>query len=305
MIGIKYTLKNKENESIVINDHTTNPNQIIALQSYPQFEVDIKNNELPREGQHGIWDFYSFYGRRITTFQGVIVGNTELDVEIVKNKLIKILAIPAQPTISRDGNVELSWTDIENKNWIISGKLMNPIQFNRRMRDTFRLDFSFTLKSSSPFIVSNDLQIISGVRGYVKKGAQFPIMLPLEIGFIEVNYLNVTNSGSAYAETIIRIYGESQGNITNPKLTNLTTGKFMQLNTVIEGKTEWIEIDSKKGTVVDKNGNDLSGAITGESNFVLLQQGLNNILYTSDEDPAVTFQFPTASFSVKFRDTKL
>jgi len=305
MIGLQYTLENQNGESIVINDHTTNPNQIIALQQYPQFDVDIKNSELPREGQHGIWDFFSFYGRRVTSFQGVIVGASELDVETVKNQLMKVLAFGSQPQSGNDGSVLVKWTDIENKSWQISGKLMNPIQFNRSMKQNFRLDFNFSLKSADPFIVSQSLINTVGVRGYTSAGAMFPITLPLTIGTVNINELTVNNIGSADAETIIRIYGEDQGDITNPKVRNLTTGEFIQIDTVITGSTHYIEINSKEGTVVDQDGLDLSGDITTDSSFIHLKAGENLMFYTSDEDPLITLELPTALFTVKFRSTKI
>ena len=81
MIGYKFKLQNNNGDSIYLNDFVTDPNNFLALQDYPDFSVDIKNNEVAREGQHGIWDFYSFYGKRVLNFAGIIIGQTEGDVE--------------------------------------------------------------------------------------------------------------------------------------------------------------------------------------------------------------------------------
>lgn len=305
MISTQYTFTNQGGDSITINDHTTNPNQIIALQSYPQFDVDIKSSEINKEGQHGVWDFFSYYGRRVTTFSGVIVGLTETDVETVKNKLLKVLAFPSQPRSGRDGTVTLVWTDIESRTWQLTGKLMNSIQFNRNMKETFRLDFNFSLKSADPFIVAQTPQTVVGTRGYTRIGAQFPISMPTTLGVVEVGNFTVNNGGSAYAQSIIRIYGESQGDITNPKVRNLTTGEYIQLSTTIVGASNYIEIDSQEGTIVNQSGTDLSNTITGDSRFLLLQQGANDMIYTSDENPLETLELPTATITVTFRNTKI
>lgn len=305
MIGLQYTLENLNGDSIIINDHTTNPNQIIALQAYPQFDVDIKNAEINREGQHGIWDFFSFYGRRLTTFSGVIVGATEEDVETVKNQLIKVLALPSQPNNSQSGYVTLSWTDTLGDNWYLRGKLVNTIQFNRNMKQIFRLDFNFSIKSADPFILSQEIQEEDGIRGYTQVGALFPLSLPAILGSTQVNSFIVNNEGLAFSQTIIRIYGEDTQDLTNPKITNLTTNQFFQINTTLSGSTSYIEIDSQLGTVVDNNGTDLSGFVSGDSNFLQLQQGENEMFYSSDEDPNVTLLEPSAIIEISWRNTKI
>jgi len=51
MIGTKFTLENADGQSIIINDHDTDPLNCIALQEYPTFELEIKNQEIAKEGQ--------------------------------------------------------------------------------------------------------------------------------------------------------------------------------------------------------------------------------------------------------------
>lgn len=305
MIGTTYTITNRDGELIKINDHVTNPNQIIALQEYPSFDVDIKNNEIDREGQHGIWDFYSYFGKRIMTFSGVIVGATEQDVEAVKNKLIKVTSIPLQSDEDNDGYVVVKWTDVNGESWQVEAKLIKSIQFGRPMKQNYRLDFNFSLKANDPYLYSQTLNTQVGIRGYIQQGAQFPIELPATIGQNLNNLLTVTNDGEVSIHTLIRIYGEDQGDITNPKIENRTTGKTFQINTVITGASNWIEIDSNEGTVVDQSGADLSGDIDTESEFILLAPGSNELLYTSDEDPVITLESPTAPWSIKFRTAKI
>lgn len=305
MIGTIFTITNKEGEEIKINDHTTDPSKIIALQNYPTFETDIKNNEIDKEGQHGIWDFYSFLGKRIITFSGVIVGDLEADVEEVKNNLINVMSIPLQSDETMNGYVTIKWVDPLGSSWQVEAKLMRSIQFSRNMRQNYRLDFNFSVKSSDPYIYSQVLNTQVGVRGYIKQGAQFPIILPTVMGQNQVNTLVVSNDGEVTVHTIIRIYGEDQGDVTNPRIQNVTTGKTFQLDTVLVGASNWIEINSLEGTVVDQDGDDLSGLINADSEFILLKPGTNELLYISDEDPIVTLESPTAPWTVKFRTAKI
>ncbi len=305
MIGTIFEIKNKDDVSILLNDHVTTPSQIIALQSYPQFEVDIKSNEVEREGQHGIWDFNSYYGKRMISFSGVIVGMSEADVETVKNKLMRVLSLPSQPDAVQNGYVTISWTDSQGASWQVEAKLNKDVNFDRKIKEVFRLDFNFTVKASDPYIYAQVLRQFAGVRGYTQLGATFPIILPATIGLSEHNVLSIENTGQVMVDTIIRLYGEDQGDITNPRIVNKTTGKTFQLNLVMAGADEYMDIDSKEGTVVDQDGNDRSADIDGASQFILLKQGVNDLVYKSDEDPVITLETPTALWTIKFRPAKI
>ena len=304
MIGTQFTLTNSEATSIILNDFS-NPDQIIALQKYPTFDVDIKSRETDKDGQHGIWDFYSYYGKRVVTFSGVIVGTSEADVEVVKDNLTQVLNLPVQPVSGSDGTVTLKWQDANGLNWQLDCKLNRPVQFSRAMKQSLRLDFTFSVKSADPFIVSQNLISVTGVRGYDSAVSVFPFAIPAIMGTIGVGAVTVPNTGKVSAHTVIRIYGESAGDVTNPRIMNITTGKTFKVNRVISGASDWIEIDTKMGTVLDQDGVDVSGDIDAGSEFVLLATGDNSIMYLSDEDPSVTLYLPTAVFNIKYRLTKI
>lgn len=305
MIGITYTITNRAGASFKINDHVTDPNNFIALQSYPQFDVDVKNSETNREGQHGVWDFFSYYGRRTIGFQGLLIGDDEQSVDTLKNSMLAVLGFPAQPSTLSDGYVTLTWTDFDGNAWQIECKLSNTIQWNRPMQQGYRLEFNFTLKASDPFIYGQVLNSIAGTRGYVQSGGSFPLSMPALLGLTYFGALTIVNNGAIDAQTIIKIWGESAGAINNPQIVNITTGKVLSLASVIADETEWIEIDSKNGTVVNQIGTDLSGQIVGDSEFPVLASGTNEIVYLSDEDPAIVLYYPTASWTVAYRNTKI
>lgn len=301
MIGYIYTITNKDGDSFKINDHVTDPLNFLALQQYPDMDIDVKNSELPLDGQHGIWDFFSFFGKRRIAFSGVIIGEDEESCEEQKNLVNSVLALPTQPEDDNDGYVTISWTDATGAVWSIQGKIDRAPKFSRNMKQTYMLDFLISFKSADPFILSADIIDEDGIRGYFAYGVKFPIELPALMGYVAINGLPVDNDGSIYAQTVIRIYGEAGGDITNPTITNQTTGKVFKVNTTISGTSEYIEIDSKEGTVVNEAGDDLSGDIDEASEFILLKPGVNEIVYSSDDPTRV----PEAIFSVVFRSTKI
>lgn len=301
MIGYTYTIENKYGDSFKINDHVTDPLNVIALQSYPDMDVDIKNNEVDLDGQHGIWDFYSFFGKRNISFSGVIVGEDEAEVETMRRKIVSVLALPLQPTEDDDGYVTISWEDALGISYTVQAKMTRSPRFDRDLRQKYRLNFLISFKASDPFILGGESEQANGVRGYFTMGVTFPITLPAIIGQISVGTQEVDNDGTMYAHTKIRLSGEAAGVLTNPRITNLSTGAYFQLDTTLANNTKWLEIDSRYGTVVDQDGVDKSAFINEASTFLLLKPGVNTLIYTANEGA----QSPAGVFTVVYNDTSI
>lgn len=304
MIGTKFTLENANGNSIVINDHETDPLNFIALQEYPTFELEIKNQEIAKEGQHGVWDFNSFYGKRLITFNGVIVGEDEEKVVELQDQLKLVVGLPLEPTESNNGVITIKYTDPRNRELQTTGKIYNPMRFNRNMREPFRLNFQLILKSANPSIESQSEKESIGTRGYEIGSLRLPTTISTKIDIIKEQTLTINNQGNTYANPVI-IMG---GKLTNPVLKNLTTGNTMSFTRTVADGSEII-IDVKLGTIVDENGTDISGDLDIDSNFIQLISGENVLYLTSDEneseDPIATRIEPDEMLKVTHRDTYL
>ena len=177
MIGTQYTLTNKAGDTFTINDHS-DPNRVFALQEYPINDVSIKNNEINLQGQHGVWDFYAYYGSRITTFSGVIIGNNEAEVTEIKNQIDKILRLPIAPSDSNDGSITIAYTDPLGASWSYQGRLFRSQIVSRPLGEQYRLNYSFSVKSQDPFIVGRQHDVTT-TYGYFIKGVSLPTPIPL------------------------------------------------------------------------------------------------------------------------------
>lgn len=306
MIGYEFTLTAASGQSVTLNDLATDPANFIALQEYPVFDVDIKNSELDKEGQHGIWDFNSFYGKRVLTFSGLLIGEDEAHVETLKRQLLAVTALPAQPDSGNDGSILVQWTDAGGDDWQIYAKLSSAIRFDRALRHRNRLSFVMTLKAADPTIESQAEESENGILGWLTGSLKLPAILPATIEAKYGNSVTVANDGNAQAHTVIRLYGIS-GNITNPAIVNATTEKRFKVLTTLASEADYVEIDSKAGTVVDQDGNDLSGLVDTNSEYILLNSGNNELAYVSDEtegasSPVNTWTLPVlAAFTISYR----
>lgn len=304
MIGVQYRLENKDGDFIVLNDHS-DPENLIALQDYPSFDLEIKNQEIQKEGQHGIWDFNSFYGKRLITFSGVIVGQDEASVIAIQDQLKLVCGLPLEPNSSNDGVLTISYTDPRGRALQTTGKLFSSIRFSRSMRENFKLAFQLVLKSANPNIVSQTETEDVGTRGYWAGSLKLPASMPNKINIVAMQTLEVENLGNTYTDTRITIHGA----LTNPRLENLTTGKFMQFTYNI-GAGEYIYIDSLLGTIVNQAGTDISAFLDNGSEFIKIKSGINSLLLTSDENegatnPIATRIAPTEVLESCHRDTYL
>lgn len=305
MIGVQYELTNQNGDTIIINDHSTDPDNIIALQDYPTFDLEIKNQEINKEGQHGIWDFYSFYGKRLITFSGIIVGQDEAHVMEIQDQLKLVVGLPLEPTSTNNGLITIKYTDPRGRALQTTGKVYSAPRFSRIMKENFKLAFQLVLKSANPDIESQSATTSNGVRGYEAGSLKLPTKLTAKIEVVNRQTLTINNIGNTYANLILTINGA----LTNPRIENLTTGKYMAFTRTLTAG-QYIKINSSLGTIVDENGVDISADLDGGSEFIKLATGNNILMLTSDEnegatDPIATRIAPAETFVAEHRDTYL
>lgn len=304
MISYQYTITNKNGESITLNDHS-DPLNVFALQQYPKFTRNIKNTELERVGQNNYWDFFSYNGKMSISFAGVIVAEDHQTLEQMKTQMMKVFAIPFQSSSTQDGYVTIRWTDDDGIAKEIEAKIIQDIAFDRRIQRRTVMDFQIQLKAKKNYITNQGgyTGSATGQRGYFSSGFTLPTVLPFSMLEAYNNKLVVTPT-SAGALPIIRLYGENQQLINNPRVLNLDTGEEFKLNLTLNGASQYVEINTEEGTVVNHEGNDVSGYIDLASGFITLGAGANNLVYLSDEDPFVTGLMPESGtrFSVSYKE---
>jgi len=94
MIGTPITIKNHDTgEEIVLNDHTTDAENVIALQSFPTFEPDVRSQNIAKQGAHGEFRLPTYYSGMSIVLQGVIVGEDEAHVWAIKKQLDQVMKL--------------------------------------------------------------------------------------------------------------------------------------------------------------------------------------------------------------------
>lgn len=89
----------------------------------------------------------------------------------------------------------------------------------------------------------------------------------------------IKNMGSIYAQPIITL----RGIYHNPRITNMTTNKFMQINYNNPVANDVIEIDMKDRTII-RNGGSIMADRTTDSSWFTLEPGDNKLVLTTNDD---------------------
>lgn len=95
-----------------------------------------------------------------------------------------------------------------------------------------------TFESEYPFLVSQTLfsQTINVIN---QGGMGIPMGIPMDMGVGGTGAATVTNGGNFEAYPVITFYGP----LTNPSITNITTGKTLNLNLTLASETDYVVVD--------------------------------------------------------------
>jgi hypothetical protein len=128
-----------------------------------------------------------------------------------------------------------------------------------------------TFESEYPFLVSQTLYT-STINVINQGGMGIPMGIPMNMGVGGTGAATVSTGGNFEAYPVITFYGP----LTSPSITNLTTGKTLNLNITLAASTDYVVIDTFARTALLYPGaTNARRYITGD--FWTLAKGVNTI----------------------------
>lgn len=292
MIGQEITIENHySGKSVVINDHTTDPDNVIALQSFPTFDTGVRSNNISKTGSHGQYRQPSYYNGMSITLEGVIVGDNEQKVWDMKEKLDKVFKLPKKPNRSVkqdtayppiDRNLlRISFQEPDGDDVWVDATPIQEISYNRNMRETFRLDFQVQLRSNLSFLVvdPDPTQETTLQLGELMEGIKVPFEAPFDLSEEFVTGVQ-TITVDRDSKTTLRMNGSDDGTLINPSIINLTNDEYIKIQRPLSGTGEYFEINGLYETMRDQSGRNVQPYAKGD--FVELEEGTNKILYVAE-----------------------
>lgn len=297
MIGTQLTIKNHDTGvQIVLNDHITDEQNVIALQSFPSFEADMRANAVPRYGAHGEYNLPHYYSGMSIVLQGVIVGETEADVWDIKDRFDAVMKLPrgAYPKeyVGSDvfppmnnQTVRLSFTTPNGKNAFIDATPIKAVSYDRPLKQTFLLNFQVILRASYPYLLIDDSltpnvetgSLGSFVEGFKLNTGNTKLPISLSNDYVAGSVV-VTVDNPCFA--ILTMNGSNDGTLINPRITNLTNKTFTEVRKPITGANRFFKINGVYQTMTDENGASVKAYSNGE--YVYLDAGDNTLVYTAE-----------------------
>lgn len=177
---------------------------------------------------------------------------------------------------NKRGELLIYYTN-DYKKYRIYGKVEDSAEFNERKNNHDKATISFYCQE--PYWLDEDgIDIdIKSVRG----GLEFPLKLPNYFSLVSF-YKEIENKGDVEAPIQIEYVGPA----LNPRITNETTGEYIQVNMNIDEK-EKLVIDTREGKetvnlITPHEVIDVYNKIDLNSTFFKLIIGKNLIKYSSD-----------------------
>jgi len=226
---------------------------------------------------YAVRDKGGFLGKKITLPQSrsfkfstewAIVGESFSDLASQREEFVRLLG-----NILSEGVQTLKITKDNDVSVQIDVKAVNVVG-NLKAEDKTLTPFLVEFEAEYPFLQSSD-EIINEVNIFSGGGMAIPMEIPMDMSADGSSETFLVNSGNYKAYPLITFYGI----MTNPTLTNSTTGESIDLTYNLATADDFIVVDTFLHTVtLYPSGNSVRGKFTGD--FLTLAAG-NNYLKLS------------------------
>lgn len=213
----------------------------------------------------------AYFQNRTLAFELIVGGDTVSQKVANKNALFNAL------TISEHNNdllrVEIT---INNSYTVYTNAVIKEVLSPQTAGEIFHSVISFVMETESPFFkdVNSYLTTINLTKG---GGGAVPMAIPFAMNTGSTGYSQINNGGNVFVFPKFYFYGE----LTNPVLTNVTTGKSISLAVSLATEANYYVIDTYERTVLDESGVNKRDKMTGD--FLTLLTGNNDFQLLTDD----------------------
>jgi len=266
---------------ITFNDATTDPYYRV-LTRLPQ-KYQIRAEDVPIPFQSGISDFLTLIGDTVYVIHGKMYPASEFSFDAGRQALAGVSSLDLEQTDTYavdEGYVPYSWGDAlsaTNSKQIFLKVLYCNIPEDTRQG--YAQPFSIICKIKDPTIFGYNLKTASTAQANPTSTTGtfvLPTVLPAPIGITLYSVsANANNIGTVPSyPTAITVYGP----VTNPKITNSSTGESLQVNVTLSSSSDVLLINySKDSFSITKNGVNVAQYLTSTSTLFKIHPGTNTI----------------------------
>lgn len=245
----------------------------------------IRTSSDPRSGADGRITWNQLYDGRRLILEGHINLDDYGDIRDARNALYSAFTI-------KNGETPMTINTTDGETYVIDYKTTNIDQGTAVAGQITHLDFRIEVTSDDHRFFANSITS-TNIDPPVGGGTGFPATFPVVFSSGSGGSATITNNGSAMAEIDVYFYGE----ITNPRLTNSTTGESFQLvQSISSGSYVRIYNENNNFYVLQGGVTNRYSNFTGD--FWRLVPGSNSITFNCSS-------FDGGYVLIKFRDSYL
>jgi len=265
---------------INFNDYTQTP--IYRLISRTPQRRAVRELDIPIPFENGISDFETLLGQYVYVLEGRMYpgGESEYDNGLRALRKLASLEISQEDALSDEGYVPYTYDEFSQQK-IVYLKVLY-VQITEDTRKGLVQPFRFICKIKDPTIHGATLKTASTEQASpstVTGTAVYAFSYPIIFGASTYSVTsNANNEGDlpAYPVSIT-----VNGPISTPRITNTTTGEFIEVTTNLSTASNFLRITYDKDSLrVETDGVSVLDSVTAASTFFKLEPGGNEITLT-------------------------
>lgn len=291
-----------DTNKLYFNDYTRQfdtLNCVFRVKNRAPQKRQIRELDIPIPFENGISDFETLLGQVAYVIDGTMYpgGESDSDSGLAKLRKVTSLELNQDDVLSDDGYVPYVWTEFERNKLVYMKPLY--VQLVESTRTGLVQDFRIISKIKDPTIYEEDLQQASTDEAdfSIATGtAIYPFSYPIIYGASTSSVsIDAFNKGDLPAYPIsINIHGP----VNSPKITNTSTGEFIQVNVNLATDDNELVIAYDKDSLrVELDGVPVVNQVTAASTYWKLQPGSNVIELTGSsisDDAFATVSYRSA-----------
>lgn len=227
----------------------------------------IRQNNIARPGRHGSLVTSQYYDGRPISWPGVVSGENPSQYENNRRALLDAVKM-VHDDIGYPLPIPVEFTTLSGKSYFANCYFDAP-RFALEMPDSAAFHISGLI--ADPFIFGAVQVVSPTIAPPTGGGYVVPMIVPYTSAGAAGGSVSLANSGQENAMPIITLTGK----LTNPTVTNQTTGKFLQLNyTIPVGSTVIIDMANQ---TITQDGSSKIATKTVTSDWWDIVPGVNTI----------------------------
>lgn len=266
---------------VLINNFGTTP--LYRLISRAPQRRQVRELDIPVPYEMGISDWETLLGQYAYIIDGIMYPGSESEYDSGLRALRRLasLEIAQADNNSDDGYVPYVWTEFGGVQKQVFVKVMY-VQIIEDTRKGLVQPFRFVCKVKDPTIYSVTLKTASTVNSdpTISSGsAIFPFQFPVIFGASTYSVSSeARNDGDlpTYPISIMVV-----GPINKPKISNVTTGEYIEIDVNLASSSNILRINYDKDSLgVEADGVSVLNMVSESSTFFKIRPGGNNISLT-------------------------